>query len=100
MQDSSVLSNINKNNEQQVDSNEEGSDVHFGFMIKNKQLKKNQDIWLLDSGASINVINSTNNQVKMYEKNASIESISGDMNVNLMIEHRLFGECLYIPSSK
>lgn len=22
------------------------------------------------------------------------------MNVNLMIEHRLFGECLYIPSSK
>lgn len=72
MQDSSVLSNINKNDEQQVDGNEEGSDVHFGFMIKNKQLKKNQDIWLLDSGASINVINSTNNQVKMYEKKMQV----------------------------
>lgn len=40
MQDSSVLSNINKNDEQQVDGNEEGSDVHFGFMMRNKQLKK------------------------------------------------------------
>jgi len=77
-------------------------DINFGFMVRYKSnfAKDEKSIWIIDSGASTNVVNSTKQLENITKRNSNIESIGGKMDVEWRGDHCLFGECLFVPTSK
>lgn len=84
------------------ESKNKDNDFCFMFMIKNSEkVNKSDNLnWILDSGASINVVNTPNLINNINKSYQSIESVTGDVSINFKGYNDIFGECLYVPSSK
>ena len=66
------------------ESKNKDNDFCFMFMIKNSEkVNKSDNLnWILDSGASINVVNTPNLINNINKSYQSIESVTGDVSIN------------------